>query len=568
MKPTLGRIGSADVRINVQALVETRLLVQANSGGGKSYLLRRLIEQTFGHVQQIIIDCEGEFASLREKFDFIIAAPHGGDALAHPRTAALLARRLLETGASAVIDIYDLKKRERLAFVRIFFDEVMNAPKDLWHPVLVILDEAHIFCPEKGQAESADAVKDMATRGRKRGYCLVPATQRLAKLHKDVAAEMINKLIGRTGIDVDVKRAADELGMNAKEALQALRGLNPGDFFAFGPAFGLPTQMEKIRVGDVVTTHPKAGSRGLKAPPKPTEAIKALLPKLADLPKEAEAEARTVDELRREIAQLKRQRAGDFKAVDTEKHAKAMDGAYRRGYEKAREEFIKSIGASRVGAGALASAIAKINESAEKFVETFRAAVDRLIVDHGTIERKLNVVAISSGRVDAIKEPERRYVPAPSSDNGSLPKGETAILTALIQFPNGLRREQLTVLTTYKKSSRDAYIVRLASRGLVETRGDTVVATEAGRDAIPNAAPLPTGAALQQHWMSILPEGERKILEVLIDSYPEPVFRETLEEKTGYKKSSRDAYIVRLRAKQLVEVAGGGVVAASGTLFQ
>lgn len=45
------------------------------------------------------------YPSLREKFDFIIAAPHDGDAMAHPRTAALLARRLLETGASAIIDI-------------------------------------------------------------------------------------------------------------------------------------------------------------------------------------------------------------------------------------------------------------------------------------------------------------------------------------------------------------------------------------------------------------------------------------------------------------------------------
>jgi DNA helicase HerA-like ATPase len=42
-------------------------------------------------------------------------------------------------------------------------------------------------------------VKGLATRGRKRGFCAVAATQRLSKLHEGRAAECNNKLIGRTG---------------------------------------------------------------------------------------------------------------------------------------------------------------------------------------------------------------------------------------------------------------------------------------------------------------------------------------------------------------------------------
>ena len=63
----------------------------------------------------------------------------------------------------------------------------------------------------------------------------------------------------------------------------------------------------------------------------------------------------------------------------------------------------------------------------------------------------------------------------------SLPPGELATLTACIQFPEGLRREQLTVLTQYKRSSRDAYIQRLREKGLVESAGDMVKATDKGR---------------------------------------------------------------------------------------
>lgn len=288
--------------IDLPVLLETRLLVQANSGGGKSYTLRRILEQTAPLVQQLIIDPEGEFVTLREKFDYIIAAPHDADAVASPQTAALLARRLLESGVSAVLDIYDLKAHERQQFVRRFLDALVNAPRKLWHPVMVVLDEAHVFCPQTGSAEAASAVIDIATRGRKRGLCLVAATQRLSKLHKDTAAELLNKLIGRTGLDVDVKRAADELGMVSREALASLRALPPGSFYAFGPA--LHPSPELVTVAAVSTSHPKAGQRLMQAPPQApppaSSKVRASLAKLADLQKDADTEARTVEELQRE----------------------------------------------------------------------------------------------------------------------------------------------------------------------------------------------------------------------------------------------------------------------------
>ena len=41
------------VHVNVQELLATRLLVQGNSGSGKSHLLRRLLEESAGLVQQL-----------------------------------------------------------------------------------------------------------------------------------------------------------------------------------------------------------------------------------------------------------------------------------------------------------------------------------------------------------------------------------------------------------------------------------------------------------------------------------------------------------------------------------
>lgn len=336
MKKLADMLAGGDVTPRLDALLDSRMLIQANSGGGKSYATRKLLEITHGLVQQIVIDPEGEFASLREKFDYVYAAAKDGDALAHPKTAKLLAERLLETGVSAIIDIYELKAHERHAFVRIFLDTMVNAPKSLWHPVLVVLDEAHVFAPEQEKSEAHGAVADMATRGRKRGFCLVAATQRISKLSKDVAAELNNKLIGRAALDVDVKRAAGELGISTKEAWDVLPKLEPGVFFAFGPALPLiPTQ---VRIAAVESRHPKRGDRHSAAPPKPTAAILKVLPKLADLPKESEQEAKTMADLKRDLADTRR------KLTEAEKSAaghKAINAAWPPAKAQLQAEYAR-----------------------------------------------------------------------------------------------------------------------------------------------------------------------------------------------------------------------------------
>ena len=86
-------IGGGRLELDLPALVDTRLLIQSNSGGGKSWLLR-LIAECAG-IQTIVLDNEGEFASLREAGDVLLVGA-SGELPANPRHATLLARRLLE----------------------------------------------------------------------------------------------------------------------------------------------------------------------------------------------------------------------------------------------------------------------------------------------------------------------------------------------------------------------------------------------------------------------------------------------------------------------------------------
>jgi hypothetical protein len=288
------------VHLSLRDLVVTRLLIQATSGGGKSYLIRRLLEQTHGRIQQILIDVEGEFATLREKFDYVYAAKDGGDTNVDPRGASLLAERLLDLRVSAICDLYELSNADRLRFVANFLNALINAPKRLWHPALIVIDEAHHFCPQSDEVESSEGVMMLCSKGRKRGFCTVLATQRLSKLHKDVAAECLNRMMGRTGLDTDVKRAAEELGFGTRAQRQTLPRLKPGEFYAFGPA--ISTEVIKMKGGPVRTKHPKAGGRIRFQPPPPTRRIRKLLPKLSDLAGEQTQREATMRELQRKVS--------------------------------------------------------------------------------------------------------------------------------------------------------------------------------------------------------------------------------------------------------------------------
>src|SRR5271163_1039863 len=329
-------VAGKKLEFDLPTLVDTRLLIQANSGGGKSWLLRLIAERA--GIQTIVLDNEGEFASLREAVDVLLVGA-GGELPANPRHAALLARRLLEYKVSAVVDLYELKLPERRRFVRLFLEALVHLPRELWRPALIILDEAHLYCPERGagEAESTEAVVSLMSQGRKRGYAGVIATQRLSKLHKDAAAEANNVIIGRTWLDADQVRAGDALGLSKADRLK-LRDLGQGEFYAFGPALGQPG-MVHFRSDQVRTTHPRPGQRHLLTAPAPSRAIRGVLAKFADLPHEVEEEIRGLDEARRRITELERQiksLKGAHPAQQIDQTATAIERALKSAVERER----------------------------------------------------------------------------------------------------------------------------------------------------------------------------------------------------------------------------------------
>jgi hypothetical protein len=205
------------------------MLVQANSGGGKSRAIRQLLEETHGRVQHLVLDPEGEFATLRERFDYVLAGKRGGDVAgdAEDGEAALPPA----DGARRVGGDRPLRSQapERREFVKLFLDRADGAPA---RPLAA--DPRRDRRGARLRARSAAA----ASRSRpSRDHALHAGPEaRLLRGARDAAdleaaqgrrGELLNKLIGRTGLDVDVKRAGDELGLD-KERRAQLAQLAPG----------------------------------------------------------------------------------------------------------------------------------------------------------------------------------------------------------------------------------------------------------------------------------------------------------------------------------------------------
>ena len=241
------------VSVDLAELLSTRLLVQGNSGSGKSHLLRRLLEGSAGTVQQVVIDPEGDFVTLSDAFGHTVI-----DSAAYSiGEVATIGARIREHRASAVLSLEGLEIDDQMRCAAAFLNALFDAPRDHWFPALVVVDEAQLFAPaaagevaDDARKASLSAMTNLMCRGRKRGLAGVIATQRLAKLAKNVAAEASNFLMGRTFLDIDMLRAADLLGMERRQA-EAIRDLERGQFLGLGPAIARRPVL--VRVGAVKT---------------------------------------------------------------------------------------------------------------------------------------------------------------------------------------------------------------------------------------------------------------------------------------------------------------------------
>lgn len=543
-----------------------------------------------------IIDPMGVWWGLRHSangkglgIEVLILGGVHGDIPIEPTGGAVVADLVVDEDVNVVIDISRRPDGtmwsigERVRFVTDYCKRLYQRQGEKRRPLKQIIDEAARFIPQvirhgdEQVAACMGALAVLVEEGRNVGVGVCLITQRSARLNKDVA-ELADCMIAFRTVGPNSRRAVlDWLGEHVeknrlKDLDEKVRSLPLGSALVVSPGWleyeGIVPMRMRTTFDSSAT--PKRGEQRRTSGPGAKPDLATYRERMAATIQRAKAD--DPKELKKRIAELERElkakpRVAPASAPKVKTKTVTID---RQVITRSQLTSLKESGLQLVKATKeLRHAIDWLdNQVVRPFLavlETpFKDSVKPTLVEKPGrhVERQIATAFIKA------QAPLLREAMNLTGGDGQLGKGERICLVAIAQHTDGVTREQLTTLAGYRRSTRDLYVQKLTRIGYVEQRGDTLLATDLGRAAIgPGFEPLPTGSALLQHWRSRLPEGQRRLLDVTVDAYPEAVDRATLGEEAGYRRSTRDLYVQQLIRRKLLDVQGRGQLRASALLF-
>lgn len=523
-------------------LMTQKIAILARTGAGKTNTATVIAEEVMDAKQQVVaLDPKGDWWGLRSSADgkeagypiTVLGGAHG-DLPLEPTAGAVIADLAAE-GVSLVIDLSEFTGGEMRRFVTDFAERFYRAKRQHVSPVLLILEEADEFCPQRvgsEQARMVGAIERLVKRARFSGVGTLLVTQRSASLNKDVLTQTEVLIVQQTtspqdrkAIDAWVESHPDQ--DKRAELMDNVTSLKKGEAFVWSPTFLEIFQRVRFRLRTTYDAGRDVKIGEMRAAPKVLAPVD--LAKLGERMRATVERAKQEDpaELRRTITTLRRELAGAQKAVaPTRLEIKEIE---RSVLKQGQLDRANSLAAS------LDSAIERVNMLVPKLSEAI-----------APIAAALKAVA-SSTNTPAPRHIERpttrattpRRVVEPSGDV-TLGRPERAILGVLSQYPEGCTAGKLTLLTGYRYSGgfKNA-LSNLRTQGLIDgSNTDIMRITDAGL-ALGEGSALPSGRALIDFWLSHRSFGlaEKKILSALVDAHPKAMTAEQLCEATGYSYS-------------------------------
>ncbi len=107
-------------------------------------------------------------------------------------------------------------------------------------PLLVVLEEAHNFCPQQGKTDASRIIRTIAAEGRKFGLWIMVITQRAAKVDKNVLSQCNTQFILKLTNVNDIKAVASSVEGMTAEMLQEIPRLQTGVAIAIGGGLPIP----------------------------------------------------------------------------------------------------------------------------------------------------------------------------------------------------------------------------------------------------------------------------------------------------------------------------------------
>lgn len=310
--------------LDIANVITGRTFIASITRFGKSWTARKTVEECFGHAGIIIIDPEGEYISLREKYPLLII---GRDIPLQLETAEFMADKILETKVSVIIDLSTTEEELGKEYVDKLLKCFFFLQTTTRTPYLIVVEEAEDFIPEKGIATATclDIFRNIAKKGGKRGIGIMVIAHRPAWVSKGVLSQCANKAIGRMDWPSDLAVIEEYLRIPHK-TIEKLPTLEKGEFFFAGDWVEKPVF---VKVGQVKTTHLGYTPNVIPPSPKELQAVIGSLQKaLPEIIEKIKPTVVPIDEIKSKL-----------KAELEDKYKDRIESVQRTAEEKAERKF-------------------------------------------------------------------------------------------------------------------------------------------------------------------------------------------------------------------------------------
>lgn len=566
---------SPDLALPLDAVTQ-KFAWLGRSGGGKTYGLKRFVEQMLGiGVQVVVLDSVGVWSGLRlgpDAFDVPIIGGLYGDIPLEPTSGALVAEVATSHGSSMVLDTSQMLDAQRARFCEAFGRRLFELKKIAPGAMHVVLDEGQDVVPQnpnEGEKMMLHEWVRIAKQGRAFGIGLSIASQRPQEVNKK-ALNQAECVVAFQLTGSHERKALEywlaDKGMEAKLS-DTLTTLDIGRPFVWSPQWlkisRIIERILPIKSADTSKT-PQFGDAPVVARamrPIDLGALRASMAAATDEAKTNDPKAlrARIKELELLVAAGAGPQATPIVVFD-KKRAEQLRDSYDKYFARAEQLLQWEHSELRE----IVERMEKLHRNARQLEQHLEAST--LSEDLGAFLEDLRATAVpkapaaapktAPAKTQAAAVPKAHAVPVVDG----LPPGEAAVLDAISQKKGGATKPYLVLVTGLAAGSVRSYTQRLVSKGLVSRGNGVFLATAEAFKLLPERAPLPSGKALVKHYIDTLPGGENKVFETIARGARGSSWsRSLLAEATGLAEGSVRSYTQRLVTRGLVERSDDGM---------
>jgi len=568
--------------------------VLAKRGAGKTNTATVLVEELVGAgVQTVILDPVGAWWGIRHSADGkkpglsipILGGQHG-DVPVEKTAGALIADVAVDARQSLLIDLSDLpSKAAANQFVTDFAERLYRRKARQQSLLHLVLEEADEFAPQsgKGTERMRGAIEQIVRRGRSRGLGVTLITQRSAVLNKDVLTQADVLIVMRTTGPHDLRAIREWVSSRGDEhggeVLHSLPELTTGEAWIWNPERDL---IERVMIRRRATFDssrtPKAGEQRAEPGRAAPIDLEALGEKIAATAEKAKAEDPA--ELRRQIREL------EAKATNLEGKMSLLERATTREPEVVEttvevpvltDDERRDLEAIRLGLDTLSEwdpLFRRIlDDIAGRLSEAARAGANGAPI----AERPRAEQAVMGEAARRRSPAAPRPAPPAADPAGFTPStSQQRILNSLLALELiGVHEPDKTQLALFaeaspKSSGYTNNLGNLRTHGLIDYPAPRKVSLTAAGRVLADAGNAPTTAAeLQAYVYTLVGASRARIVQHLVDIYPDEISKAGLAEEISVSAASSGYTnnLGSLRSLGLIGYPTPGWVRAEPVLF-